>query len=90
MDGIYSYADGHAVVFVLLATGPLNQRGDAASGPADPASGLKTSCRGYPSAGPTVSSSWRYVGNDVPLRTDCAPCTAPELAVGIVTCGLAG
>jgi hypothetical protein len=57
----------------LLATDPLNQRADAASGPGGPASGLKTSYRGYPSASRPSSSSWRHVGNDVLLRTDCAP-----------------
>jgi hypothetical protein len=61
------------VAFVLLATGPFNQRADAASGPGGPASGLKTSCRGYLSASRPSSSFWRYVGNDVLLRTGCAP-----------------
>jgi hypothetical protein len=51
VTGVLIFANARTcVAFVLLATGPFNQRADAASGPGGPCFGLKASYRGYPSA----------------------------------------
>ena len=78
VTGVLIFANARTcVAFVLLATDPLNQRADAASGPLpDPAALLRASRRAAAATHRPADRSvpsWRYVGNDVPLRTGCAP-----------------